>query len=369
MHRLPSAVDWHQQSRVTKDDSKKICGTMLGVTVLPTLPAPAAYRALRDEFRRGGLLDSDPVWYAGRMAVNGLLLLASVLLLVAFPGVAALCLSALLLAFAFVQTGFVAHDAQHGQILRSRAARSCLSLVHWNLLTGISHDWWKHRHGRHHLQPNVEGMDPDLYPILTYSRGQALRRQGLARFIARHQLLCYLPLLACTAVYFRCLSLAWLVRRRPRGWLPELGLLGLHHAVYAGLLLHFLTPGAALGFVLLNQVATGWYMGAVFSSNHSAMPLVPAGRQLLDQLHSTRNVVTGRVGDFLFGGLNYQIEHHLFPSMPRSRLRQASIRVQAFCDQHALPYHRCSLRSTWRDIAADLHDIGAPLRAGVDPFC
>lgn len=342
---------------------------MHGVTAPPVLPPSAAFRALRNEFRRDGLLDSDPAWYAGRMLGNLLLLGFSILLLVDAPGVAALCLSAVLLAFAFVQTGFVAHDAQHGQILRNRAARDWLSRLHWNLLTGISHDWWQHRHGRHHLQPNVEGIDPDLYPVLTYSREQALRRRGLARVVARHQLLCYLPLLACTALYFRCLSLAWLVRERPRSWMPELGLLCLHHAMYAGLLLYFLTPGAALGFVLLNQAATGWYMGAVFSSNHSAMPLAPAGRQLLDQLHSTRNVATGRLGDFLFGGLNYQIEHHLFPSLPRSRLRQASFRVQDFCNQHALPYHRCSLRSAWREIAADLHDIGAPLRAGAGPRC
>lgn len=348
---------------------KKSVARCLTVTTPPALPLPAAWRALREEFRRSGWLDSDPAWYTRRMFGNLLMLALSVLLLAGAPGVAALCLSALLLAFAFVQTGFVAHDAQHGQILRNRAARSWLSLIHWNLLTGISHDWWQHRHGRHHLQPNVEGMDPDLYPILTYSREQALQRRGLARFIARHQLLCYLPLLACTAFYFRCLSLAWLIAKRPRAWLPELGLLGLHHAVYVGLLLHFLTPVAALGFVLLNQAATGWYMGAVFSSNHSAMPLAPAGRRVLDQLHSTRNVATGGLGDFLFGGLNYQIEHHLFPSMPRSRLRQASVRVQAFCKQHALPYHRCSLRSTWRAIAADLHDIGAPLRAGAQTRC
>ena len=334
------------------------------MTAPPIPSAVAGYRALREEFKRGGLLDGDPAWYAGRMVGNLLMLAASFGLLVHAAGALALCLSALLLAFAFVQTGFVAHDAQHGQIVRHRAARRGLSLFCWNLLTGISRGWWQDRHVRHHLQPNVEGFDPDLYPMLSYSREQALGRRGLPRLIARHQRAFYLPLLACTAFYFRGLSLAWLLHKRPRAWVAELALLVLHHAVYYGLLLYLLAPAAALGFVLLNHVATGWYMGAVFSSNHSAMPLARPGRQLLGQLHSTRNVATGRLGDFLFGGLNYQIEHHLFPAMPRSRLRQASTRVQAFCVQHALPYHRCSLRETWQAIAADLHDTGALLRAG-----
>lgn len=339
------------------------------MTALPTSSPSAGYRALRDKLKREGFLRSDPAWYAWRISGNVLLLAACAHLLVNFTGVVALCASALLLAFAFVQIGFVAHDAQHGQILRSRAARRWLSLIHWNLLTGISHGWWQDRHVRHHLQPNVEGLDPDLYPMLTYSSEHALCRRGLQRVIARHQLLCYLPLLACVAAYFRCLSVAYLLLKRPRACLLELVLLGLHHAVYLGLLLHFLSPGAALGFVLLNHAATGWYMGAVFSCNHSAMPLAAPGRLLLAQLHSTRNVATGSVGDFLFGGLNYQIEHHLFPSMPRSRLRQASTLVHAFCEQHALPYNRCSLAGTYRAIAADLHDIGAPLRAGAQSRC
>ena len=334
------------------------------MTAPPPPSAAAGYRVLRDEFKRAGWLDGDPGWYAWRLLGLALLLAASVFLVANAPGALQLSLSALLLAFAFVQTGFVAHDAQHGQILRQRWARRWLSLLAWNLLTGISQGWWQDRHVRHHLQPNVEGMDPDLYPMLTYSREQALRRRGLPRLIARHQRLFYLPLLACTAFYFRGLSLAWLLKQRPRAWVLELALLALHHAIYYGLLLYFLSPAAALGFVLLNHVATGWYMGAVFSSNHSAMPLARPGRQFLSQLHSTRNVATGRFGDFLFGGLKYQIEHHLFPSMPRSRLRQASARVQDFCARHALPYHRCSLRDTWQAIAADLHDTGAPLRAG-----
>lgn len=339
------------------------------VHALQTSSPSAGYRALRDEFKRDGFLRCDPAWYAWRICGNLLLVAASLFLLATSPGLAATSLSALLLAFAFVQIGFVAHDAQHGQIVRNRVARRWLSLILWNLLTGISQGWWQGRHVRHHLQPNVEGMDPDLYPMLTYSSEQALRRRGLKRVIARHQLWCYLPLLACVAFYFRFLSITYLLRERPSARLLELALLGLHHTVYFGLLLYFLAPGAALGFVLLNHAATGWYMGAVFSSNHSAMPLAAPGRLLLAQLHSTRNVATGPIGDFMFGGLNYQIEHHLFPSMPRSRLRQASARVHAFCEQHDLPYNRCSLAGTYQAIAADLHDIGAPLRAGAENRC
>lgn len=350
-------------------DAKK---TMARCRTVPSMQLPHSsltFRALRDELRRGGFLECDPAWYAWRTAGNFLMLAISFYLLASAEGAVLICLSALLLAFVFVQIGFVAHDAQHGQIARHRAARLWLALVHWNLLTGISQSWWQDRHMRHHLNPNLEGGDPDMYPMLTYSKEQALCRHGLARVIARRQLWWYLPLLACVAVYFRYLSIAYLLQRRQSGYVRELVLLGLHHVLYFGLILHFLAPWPAFGFVLLNYAATGWYMGAVFSTNHSAMPLAMPGPRRLDQLRSTRNVATGPIGDFMFGGLNYQIEHHLFPSMPRSRLRQASARVRAFCEQHDLPYNRCSLASTYQAIAADLHDIGAPLRAGTENRC
>lgn len=299
------------------------------------------------------------------MVLNALLLACSVVLLANATGLVVIWMAAAAMALAMVQTGFVGHDALHGQIVRTRSARFLFGLVHWNLLTGISTDWWQDKHVRHHLHTNVLGADPDMYTLLTFSRTEALGKRGLARFIARRQAWCFIPLLAGAAAYFRWLSVAHLLRSRPRGFVLELSLITLHHGAYLGCVFHFLPPLPAAGFVILNYGLTGLYMGAVFSTNHLAMPLAdpaPDTPRIQGQLNCSRNIETGRIGDFLFGGLNYQIEHHLFPSMPRLHFRAASGHVRAFCRRHGLPYHSCDMRTAAIAIARELHDVGSPLR-------
>ncbi|HVK53909.1 MAG TPA: acyl-CoA desaturase [Burkholderiales bacterium] len=332
----------------------------------------AAYRDLRDELKRQGLLDCKPGWYAGRVVANFTFLAASVSLLLSAEALATFCAAALLLAFAMVQIGFTGHDAQHGQVLRSHRVRQFLGLIHWNLLTGLSNSWWQDKHTRHHVHTNIQGHDPDMYPVLTFSHAEALRKHGYFRAIARYQVWFYLPLLGCVAAYFRALSVAFLLKQRLRGFGVELLLIALHHIGYFSLVLYVLPPISALIFVTLNYFATGLYMGAVFSPNHMAMPLAdpaPPERRLHSQLNSTRNIATGPLGDFVFGGLNYQIEHHLFPSLPRPHLREASRYVRAFCEHQKLPYNSCDLLSAYCSIAHELHSVGAPLRVKAEKPC
>jgi fatty acid desaturase len=80
------------------------------------------------------------------------------------------------------------------------------------------------------------------------------------------------------------------------------------------------------------------------------------------QVLTSRNVRGSRVVDFVLGGLNYQIEHHLFPNMPRPNLRQAQPLVRAFCAQHGLPYVEASLLGSYAEAVRHLHTVGAPLR-------
>ncbi|CAN5144042.1 acyl-CoA desaturase [soil metagenome] len=333
--------------------------------------APAAafdtdvFRTMRVTLNENHLFQADKGWYAWRILFNIVMFVAVLLTLTNAADAIDICLSAFALAFVTVQFGFIGHDALHGQISRDPTARRWLGLIHWNLLTGLSCSWWQDKHDKHHRNTNVLGEDPDLYPLLSFSHSDSLEKRGLARFIARHQRLCFLPMMASVAAYFRLLSLDFLLRQRPSGYLLELSLLSLHYLGYFGLVFYFLAPLPAVGFIFLNYFSTGLYMGAVFSTNHLAMPLVTDSSQASQphsQLGSSRNIEAGRIGDFLFGGLNYQIEHHLFPSMPRSHLRAASKHLRLFCAQHSLPYQSCKLGSAYRVIAMALHDAGAPLR-------
>ena len=111
---------------------------------------------------------------------------------------------------------------------------------------------------------------------------------------------------------------------RHRAW--EATLLGAHFAVYLGAVFLVLPPIKAVAFILVQQGLLGFYLGCSFAPNHKGMPILAASDKtdfLRRQVLTSRNVRGGWLTDFALGGLNYQIEHHLFPSMPRPNLRRA----------------------------------------------
>jgi len=116
----------------------------------------------------------------------------------------------------------------------------------------------------------------------------------------------------------------------------------------------------------VHQAVFGLYMGCSFAPNHKGMPIIGA-EQKLDYLRrqvvTSRNVRGGWFVDQLLGGLNYQVEHHLFPSMPRTHLRKAQRLVQTYCAQHRIPYTETSLFASYGCALRYLHALGEPLRA------
>ncbi|WP_433284822.1 fatty acid desaturase family protein [Micromonospora sp. CA-244673] len=274
---------------------------------------------------------------------------------------------AVALAVVFAQAGFIGHDAGHRQIARSRRANDLIGILHGNLLTGISYGWWVDKHNRHHAHPNTEGRDPDIgVAPLSFTAGQARRRRGVAALIACHQAYLFFPLLLLEGLHLHANSVRAVVRPRP---LPrraaEAGLLALHLGGYLTTVLLVLSPAQAVAFILVNQGVLGLYLGSSFAPNHKGMPILDAEDDLdylRRQVLTSRNVRGGRFVDTVLGGLNYQIEHHLFPSMPCPNLRQAQPLIRRFCAEHGLGYHETSLGRSWAEALRHLDDVGS--RAG-----
>jgi fatty acid desaturase len=80
------------------------------------------------------------------------------------------------------------------------------------------------------------------------------------------------------------------------------------------------------------------------------------------QVVTSRNVRANAFNDMWYGGLNYQIEHHLFPAMPRANLGKAQRIIQAYCEAHGIAYHATGVRQSYCEILAYLRAVGAPLR-------
>ncbi|MGI8695631.1 MAG: fatty acid desaturase family protein, partial [Mycobacteriales bacterium] len=278
---------------------------------------------------------------------------------------------AVFLAVMFTQVAFLGHDAGHRQIFATRRANRVLGLLVGNLLIGLSYGWWVDKHNRHHAHPNQEGRDPDIGDgAIAFTAAQAgARRSPLSRFLARHQAATFFPLLLLEGLNLHVASVRDLVARSERRGTKrvEAVLLGVHAVVYLGALAWVLSPLQALAFVAVQQGFFGVYMGCSFAPNHKGMPILAhddARDYLRRQVLTARNVRGGRLVDFALGGLNYQIEHHLFPSLPRPSLRRAQPLIRAYCASNGLTYGETTLLGSYAQVLRHLHTVGRAARDG-----
>jgi fatty acid desaturase len=336
-------------------------------------PAPSRtgrwseYTQLSRQIKQAGLLDRRRGWYAAKIGSN-LALLAAGAAVFAILGESWWQLgTAAYLAVVFTQLAFVGHDAGHRQLFGSRRANDRVGLLHANLLVGISFGWWVPKHNAHHSNPNHEDLDPDIsITALAFTADQASAKHGLVRLLARHQAWLFFPLLLLEAAHLHLASLKAIIRG---GWgranAVEGLLLGAHVAGYVTALVVVLSPLQALAFVVVQQGLFGLYLGCAFAPNHKGMPTLTQADELdflRRQVLTSRNVRGSWPVDWLLGGLNYQIEHHLFPNMPRPNLRRAQPLIRAFCQDHGLLYAEASLVGSYAEAIRHLHTVGAPLR-------
>jgi fatty acid desaturase len=142
-------------------------------------------------------------------------------------------------------------------------------------------------------------------------------------------------------------------------------LLGAHVLAYLGAVFLVLPPGKALVFLAVHQACYGVYLGCTFAPNHKGMPVLTAEDELdflRRQVLTSRNVRGGWLVTTALGGLNYQIEHHLFPSMPTANLRKAQPIVRDYCRSIGVDYAECGLFASWGQALRHLHEVGRPLR-------
>ncbi len=270
------------------------------------------------------------------------------------------------------QVAFLGHDAGHQQIFAERRANDRLGRVLGNALIGLSYGWWVGKHNRHHAKPNTEGYDPDIGDgVLVFTTGQVAQRTGrLGRAITRHQAWLFFPLLTLEGLNLHVASVLSLRaggERSLRGGRrsTELLVLVAHLVVYLTVVLSVMSPLTALVFIAIHQGIWGLYMGCSFAPNHKGMPILAPDSDLdylRRQVLTSRNVRGGILTDLLLGGLNYQIEHHLFPNLPRPSLRRVQRLVRAHCTLAGIPYHETSLLQSYIAALGYLDALGAELR-------
>jgi fatty acid desaturase len=329
-------------------------------------PRGSEYAVLSRQVRQAGLLDRRLRYYAWKISLTAAALAAGWTAFALIGNSWWQLGIAVFLAVGFAQIGFVGHDAGHRQIFTSRRGNYLLGLACGNLAIGMSYGWWVGKHNRHHAHPNTEDADPDIMlSVVAFSGGRARSSRGIQRLIFRYQAYLLVLMLFLEAVSLHASSIRTVMRRDCRHRAGEAVLLGAHFAAYLSAVFLVLSPAKAVAFIVVQQGLLGFYLGCSFAPNHKGMPVLAAGDKtdfLRRQVLTSRNVRGGWLTDFALGGLNYQVEHHLFPSMPRPTLRAAQPLVAAFCADRGLPYAEASLFGSYAQALRYLHTVARHTR-------
>ena len=325
------------------------------------------YLELQRGVTQAGLLDRQYLYYAWKipsvMAMGAL----SIAVLIIFSGTLWIqMLNAAFLALTFTNLGFLGHDSGHRQMFK-KARHNDWVLLGVGFMTGMTPSWWQDKHNTHHRAPNQEGVDGDIeVSLFAFTEEQGINVRGMFRFAVRNQAFLFYPLLTLTAISLLFGGIAYQIRKkRMRYPITEPVLVAAGLAAYLTLIFFFLGPWHGAAFIAVHRALGGVYMGSVFAPNHKGMPILEKDNEL-DFLHqqvlTARNVQGSPLADFWYGGLNYQIDHHLFPNMPRNNLKKAQPIVRAFCEEKGISYCQTGVWQSHKDILGFLHKVSAPLR-------
>jgi fatty acid desaturase len=328
------------------------------------------YTELARRVKDAGLLRRRPGSYVIRVVVLAALFAVGFVLLATLGHTWWQLLVAVYFSVLFTQSAFLAHDSAHKQIFTSGPRGEAFSRIFGNLVVGLSYGWWMNKHTRHHANPNTIGKDNDIVPgAIVFVQNEAPERTGLKGWLTRRQGYYFLPILALAGADLHLSAIKAIfggekvAHRKTEGFFITLRLVGFAAVV-------FLCLGPALGalFMVVQLTSFGIYMGGTFALNHTGMKVIERGEKvdyLRRQVLTSRNIRGGRPVEHLMGGLNLQIEHHLFPNMPSSNLRKVRPIVRQYCAELGVVYVENDFVTAWRVVLTYLHRVGV---RHADPF-
>ncbi|XP_019161947.1 PREDICTED: acyl-lipid (9-3)-desaturase-like [Ipomoea nil] len=343
------------------------------------------YRRLVSEFSKMGLFEKKGHGVFFSMCLMVVLFAVSVYGVLCSESVWVHLVSGGLMGFLWIQSGWLGHDSGHYQIMMSKGYNRFAQILTGNCLTGISIAWWKWNHNAHHIACNSLDFDPDLQhlPFFVVSSNlfnsltshfyeRKLNFDTFARFLVSYQHWTFYPVMCFARINLYAQSFALLFSKRKvanRG-LELLGLLA--YWVWYPLLVSCLPNwGERAMFVIASFVVTG-IQHVQFCLNHFSTSVYvgpPTSSDWFEkQTGGSLDISCSSWMDWFHGGLQFQVEHHLFPRLPRCHLRKISPFVKELCKKHGLPYNCASFWEanemtirTLRAAALQARDLSKPV--------
>jgi fatty acid desaturase len=359
----------------------------------PPVPSPSPPRAC------------SGLYYTWKILFNLSILGFAAYLTIAYESLAIKMVSALLVALFWQQCGWLAHDFAHHQVFRNRKLNDCVTLFVGNFCQAFSLEWWKNKHNTHHAIPNLHESTPeahdgdpdiDTLPFLAWSKRLVAKTLpggtesgSFARFCVRYQAFLYFPILFFARI-------TWVLQSLSYAFQLELGFFGsettkqkevaaalegkaavpvasLRYPIAERVLLvlhwtwYFILafgpwngPLVGLLYFFVSQTFSGLLLAVAFGVGHNGMQVFdsdkkPGFAEL--QVRTTRNVEDKWLNGWFMGGLHYQVEHHLFPMVPRHNLSQIAPDVIALCRKHNVPYRCTGLIEGNKEVLSYLQDV------------
>lgn len=311
------------------------------------------FNLLRREFLERG-------WY--QKATGRVLLELTFHLLLTIGGIALLIVSESLtgkvLGFLLSMLGSVGvatntHTSTHYATSDKAWVNELLSYFGYPVFVQLSATYWWHKHCvLHHPAPNVIGVDEDtdLSPWFALTEPEFHQSTGFPRLYYKAQWV-FLPLaLLANVFHFQTVGWRYLFQmlrnpqqRRAHHWI-DLGALGMHWILWVCLPVLFFPLSNVLWFNIVRIALMGIALFVILAPAHYPTEAVCLEKSQLPysfalcQTAATVNFRTGYIGRLFVSGLEYQIEHHLFPKISHTYYPQMSAHVKEFCRKAGYPY-------------------------------
>jgi linoleoyl-CoA desaturase len=313
-----------------------------------------ALRELRLSLRRLGFFRRPTLRLLSELAIHVAVLISGVVIVLSFAAWWMKALGLLVSAAGAMGVGTNTHTSSHSATSNKTWVNEALTYFGYSVILGLSATYWWDKHVvRHHSGPNMKGVDGDfdLLPWFAGTRHDVENATGWRRlYYERYQSFVFplavgFTLIAQQVAGVRHVweSLSNVNTRRLSYWMDAASLV-MHVTVWFVIPSVFVPFGSVCALYAARSLLNSYAMFVVFAPAHmpkAAVRLRHDPKRLVDPLahtSTTLNFRTGRLGGWLCGGLQYQIEHHLLPDISHVYYAQVSVFVQEYCRQHGLPY-------------------------------
>ena len=317
------------------------------------------YDTLLLQVEQANLFERTRRWYfvSGAIALTGLI--TSLYVVTLTDSLIIQVINAVAFGFFGTQLGIIGHDLSHGQVFSGERTNRLAAMFVWGLFLGLSESNWHQSHNRHHKNPNHISHDPALdIPFVFTPEQTTLRSHFFKKWFVPYQHILYWPGLCFIYPATVAVDMRYLFKNISLQSAFEIALMILHFILLFTLIFTSLPVLTGLLFLAVGFVTAGLYMAVIFAPNHEGCPMLAPEDDFhwTYQITFTRNLLSTPFYRHFFGGLDSQIEHHLFPHMSRYQFKKARAVVRQYCAENNLTYHETSFLTSFSEIYQSLKD-------------